>query len=376
MEVTWHSFDLLSGRRGQQVTVQTLGAFGRKIGEPTDTQIQVMCWDTEQGGPVPGWEAATDPGRTMLVPLDENEQPVGGYGAMVLRRRSGPGAWVTLDVATHEAYFDRRFVKDHDWKTGGTFDQSSVIATGLIGDATALGVQFTIDAPASGIKRERTYADDEDKTVLSVMQELMAVERGPEFTVDLEWADADRLVMNRVVRVRNRIGRPMDLPDAVFEMPGSVTGFEYLEDYTSEHGANSVKATSSGQGDARPESDEQVASELIAAGWATYERRFTPSTSITRKSRLNSHARAELAAMKYGLRELKLETHLPSAPRIGEDIHLGDDASVVLTCERFPALTDADGAVTPGYEKNLRLTGWDIDIDAGTFTPNLIEVDD
>ena len=110
--ITWHSFDLKTGRRGQQLATKTQGAFGRIIGESTDAQQTVQCYD-EVHGPVPGWEPATLPGRVMLVALNEEDQPE--WGGMVLRRRSAFDSWVDLDLTTLEAYLDRRYVRDHTY---------------------------------------------------------------------------------------------------------------------------------------------------------------------------------------------------------------------------------------------------------------------
>ena len=254
---------------------------------------------TQHGAPVPGWEPATLPGRTMLVALDEDERII--WGGMVLRRRANASPVVTLDLATLEAYFDRRYVGD---RTFTQVDQA-LIVKGIIDDTVPTGIAFQVDAPPSGTKRDREYHDDEDKTTLSVLADLMGVEGGSESTVDLEWADESHTTITAIVRVRDRLGVASDLPEAVFEMPGPVVDFEYVEDYSAEHGANDVMTTSDGEGDARPSSLHQVAQELLDAGWAVFEYRFTPSTSVTETETLDSHAREKVTVMR---------TDSPSSP--------------------------------------------------------------
>ncbi|MGH8965001.1 MAG: hypothetical protein ACRDXB_06690, partial [Actinomycetes bacterium] len=227
----------------------------------------------------------------------------------------------------------------------------------------------------SGTKRDRVYHDDEDKTVASILQDLMGVEGGPEWTIDLEWADETHTLLTPTVRVRDRLGAASDLPEAVFELPGPVTAFAYVEDYTGDHGANDVLAVSSGEGDARPTSTHQVAQDLLDAGWAVFEDRFTPSTSITETATLDVHAAAELAAVRDGLHELTLDAHLDTAPRVGEQFRLGDDVTAFLTGPRFPAHTGPDGDQVPGYLRNVRCVGWEIDLDARRLKPRLVEVD-
>lgn len=366
MTVTWHAVDLRTGRRGQQLTTNQQGSFGRIIGEPTDLSgLAVACW--LEDGPVVGWDAATLPGRMMLVACDDLDVPL--WGGMVLRRRSDASSWVSLDLATCEAYFDRRYVTDRSFTETA---QGAIVSGVITGDVVPTGIQFTVDA-SSGFLRDRTYLDDEDKTVLSVLQELSGVEGGPEFTVDLEW-NADHTILSRIVRVRDRLGTASSLPVTRFEMPGNVSDFTYVEDYSSDNGANDVMATSSGEGDARPVSAHMVAQDLIDNGWVRYERRFSPSTSITDTGVLDEHARAELAETSNGLVELTIEAVLSDSPQPGRDFYLGDDVAVVLTCPRFPEQVGPDGDLVPGYTKNVRCVGWEADYDADRLKPRLLEV--
>lgn len=357
MSVSWHSFDLRSGRRGPRVATRELGTIQRIIGEPTGVDLSTDCT-------VPDWDSSTLPGRTMLVALGEEERIL--WGGMVLRRVSGPEEWVSVQTATLEHYLERRFVGDLTF-TG--VDQAS-IAAGLIGNVAVDGIDLTVDAPASGTLRDRTYADDEDKTALSVLTELAGVEGGPEFTVDLEWDSEDHTVLRKVFRVRNRIGSAAAFPTQ-WNLPGCLTGFEYVEDFSEGFGANDVLASSSGESDSRPESAHQVSADLLAAGWAKFEERFTPSTSITHIPTLNAHAQARLALRRNGLAQLKVSAQASVAPRLGVDWWLGDDIGVNLTCPRFPARLDSDGGQIPGLSQTMRVVGWKHDLDADTLEPTI-----
>lgn len=365
LNVTWHSVDLRTGARGQQLQVQAKTAPSRILGTPTELELSVRLWD--KGAEVPGWEAATLPGRVMVVALDENETPI--WGGMVYRRVGNASAWVALNTVTLEAYLDRRYVQDHTY----TFVSQTLIAAGVIGDATTDGVEFDVDAIASFQLRERSYFDDEDKTVLSVLNELVEIESGLEFTIDLEWADDTRTVLSRIIRIADRIGTPTTTPTAMFTMPGCVTDFTYVEDYSPENGANAVQAISSGEGDTRPESQWQKA---VAPGWVQYDKKITPSTSITETATLNLHARAEVLQTWDGMKELVLEAQADAAPRIGTDWHLGDDVGVALTCPRFPERMNADGAQVPGYQAVVRAIGWELDLEGRRLKPRLLEADE
>ncbi len=201
----------------------------------------------------------------------------------------------------------------------------------------------------------------------------MEVEGGPEFTVDLQWRDADHRILDRVIRVRDRLGTGSATPVARFDLPGCVTAFEFVEDYSSETAANDVVATSSGEGDARPESSHAVDTAALAGGWARFEYRFEPSTSITEVSTLDAHARRALSDMRDGANQLTLTARRDVAPQVGRDFYLGDDVAVVLTCPRFPARVDPDGAIGTGYESVQRCVGYRLDLDANTIEPRFLE---
>lgn len=371
--ITWHAFDLKSGRRGPQITTKQLGRFGRIIGEPTECQLTVRVYDPAldvdtpyptTSGHVPGALAGTMPGRSLLVALNDAEQPI--WAGLVLRRTSGADEWVQVSASTLEHYLSRRFVGDLSF-TGA--DQAAIVA-GIIDGVAVDGIGFIVDAPDTGITRDRDYFDDEDKTALSVLQDLMGVEDGPELTVDLVWANASRTRLAYVVRVRQQLGASPAVP-VEFTLPGSVTSFEFIEDYTEGNGANDVLATSSGEGDIRPTSEHHIAADYIAGGWAKFEERFEPSTSITRTSVLDAHAAEELTLMKDGLNELSLVANLDAAPRLDSDWRLGDVISASLTCPRFPAYTGPDGGLVPGFTSRVRVVGWEADYDERTITPRV-----
>lgn len=370
LDVTWHAVDLRSGRRGPQVTVTSPPTIGRLIGEHTSAQVDVLMWDETNQQPVPGWDAGTLPGRSMLVACDNDDYPL--WGGMVLRRRAGLVATTaTVDTVTLEAYFDRRYVGDHDWVNE---DAATVVASGVLADGTPLGIGFTIDAQPANNLIDAAYSAYDDKTIASVLGELIGLDGGPEFTVDLAWTDETHTVLERTVRVRRRIGRNMALPAAVFTMPGPVVDGQFVEDYSSEHGANDVLPSSSGEGLGRPRGSHSVAQDLLDSGWAKFEHRFSPGTNIDSIAKLNSHSRQRLAEMRDGLKELTLEAHLDAGPRVGTDFDLGDDVAVNLTCPRFPARRGPDGDMLPGYTTVVRCTGWDIDLGQRRLKPRLLEV--
>lgn len=353
MSVTWHSFDFATGNRGIEVTTRQLGTVSRVIGEPTTTTLEVLAWDEDKQAPVPGWNAATEPGRAMLVALDDDEQIM--WGGFVVKRRDGGSAWQVVDVATSEAYLDRRYT--------GTLLFPETTQTEIARQLLAAAGETNVDITPSTVLRQRAYHDAEDKRVLSALSELTEVDHGLEFTCELVWANAEHTQLKRVWRVADRLGRESI---ASFEMPGSIATYEFLEDYTTDRGANVVVATSSGEGSARPASDVKAD---VRPGWAEFEHRYTPATSVTLLSQLDEHAAQRLRDMVDGLSELTFEAHLSTGPRVGVDFHLGDTVTVKITSPRFPEQVNSDGAVVPGLVTRTRVIGYTANFDSDRLSP-------
>lgn len=194
--VTWLGVDLQSGQIAAELpALYPNGTVSRTVGAYTSCDFSLPL-----AGVSRGWEAATQPGRTMLVAV-ASDVPV--WGGMVLTRKGGTASTVSLSCATLEAYLDRRYVGDHVFVQQ---DEASGIAAGLFADANMEGIGLTIDAPPTGTLRDKTYTDDSDKTVYSALQSLMQIIDGPEWTIDLAWTDTGQTHVEKIARVRKRIG--------------------------------------------------------------------------------------------------------------------------------------------------------------------------
>jgi hypothetical protein len=351
-EVRWLGARIVEGTIVEELPIST-DTLSHRLGAYATTSATLAIPDAPTG-----WAEACEPRQTMLVlTLDD----VIVWGGRVVTREGGSDATATLGLATCESYLDHRFVGDHTWVAQ---DEAAVIAAGLAGDANNVeGIGLTVDAPATGTLRDRTYLDDDDKTVYSALRELMAVEGGPEWTIELSWADADHSAVAKTFKVRNRIGTAQAVPAAVFQTLGEASASYVLtEDHSQGKGANHVVAVSTGDGvTARPESVPARDTALLALE-PRYEWRYTPSTSITTQSVLDAHARETLALLAPGARIVKLTARFDAYPRLGVDWAIGDDVAYELVGERHP-----DGLSGVG-----RCVGWELDLPRGLVSPMLL----
>lgn len=356
-EVQWLGCDLVTGRVVADLPDIT-GAVSRVLGAATSSSLELPI---PLAGPAALGDLAfqaTAPGQTMIVAV-VNGVPT--WGGIVLVREGGSDPTLRLGCISLDGYLDRRYVADHEWVQR---DAASAIAAGLIGDANLEGIGLEVDAPHSGIVLDREYMDKDDATVYRRLGELMKITGGPEWTIDLDWADAHRQVVRKIIRVRARIGAASPSPNAVFSTRGgSNTRYTYKEDYSDGRGANHIIATSTGEGEDRPQSTPAVD---IQPGWARYERRFSPSTAISDKAVLDGHATADLGRRLWGARTWQLETRWDASPRLNLEWRLGDDVAWDLVGHRHP-----NGVTGVG-----RVIGWELDMRAGIVKPILWQPED
>lgn len=354
--IRWVSCDLVTGRIIEELTdLRATSPVADILGAITTTTFALPIPLPKTATGRFNWIGATQPGRCMIVALDELGEPF--WGGVIIRRNGGTGPLLQLSTVSLHGYLDRRYVGDHAWTAQ---DDTSVIAAGLLADAAPEGVGFIVDAPPSGRLDDRVYKATDNKTIYRAITELSGVTDGPEWTIDLAWQDVERLVITKTVRFRRRIGVPAEAPtavfstttQAVFDTEGSAAAaYTFDEDYTGSKGANHVVAYSSGQGDSQPTSDPARDEQLLSQGWPRYEFRYQPSTNISDVSTLNSHAQAKVLVMRLGGQAWVIDARWSATPRLGQDWHIGDDIGWDLVGHRHP-----DGVTGIG-----RAIGWEVD---------------
>jgi len=314
------------------------GALKRTIGR-AETQtatlplgpIKATAGTPRRGAP-PNWRQATRAKAVFLIALDEDEVPV--WGGMVTERQTTHANGVVLSLETAEGYFADRFVGNETFNA----PQNTIVKTLVEKYAKTgarPGIPIRVQAlPGANPTRKRTYLDQDDKTLGSVLEELSGVIGGPEWTVGWERDSINRITPVLYVGARIGAAAPVDLnPAAQFYLPGSVKDAVLVESYKRGDGANDVMATSSGAGDARPQSPRQTNPSDLRP---TVEFRWSPASSITGTDTLTSHAQRALAGMKDGAVALAMTATRKNAPRLGSVWDLGDDIGFDLTGPAWP----------------------------------------
>ncbi|WP_426243677.1 hypothetical protein [Nocardioides sp. LHG3406-4] len=339
----------------------------RIIGASTDATKKVRC--SSDGVPIPGWDEGSAGARTLMVAVDaDGDQII--WGGLVRDRDSTPGPWVDVSANTLEAYLSRRYINTPlSWDEADPAQIAVDVLAGVVADLTPLTVSATMTGNESV---GGAYTPTDNKRVGDILSDLSGLAGGIEWTVDLEWADADHTQMRYVVRIAPRLGTPGGVSATQWTMPGCVRSFRLKESFGEENFANDVLAYSSGEGGSQPWSTRYEDTPLLAS-FARFERRFPPATSITSTTTLDQYAEAELARVRLGVTQLNIEANLDAAPQVNRDWWLGDDIDVALTCDRFPRRLDAEGFWQPGYTRRLRTVGWDLDFDTGTIVPRILE---
>jgi hypothetical protein len=369
----WLSTEARTGRIITDLPLLDVGSVKQSVGryETTSATLPVSVKDAPAD-----WVRATKKGTVHLILLADNpNDPAHGIpliGYMVTRRKRNQTDQIGLDMVTAEAYFDQRYVGD---KTYAATGQNAIVADlvnsfALDGAGGKQGIPIRVQYTGAGKLRDKTYKDTEDKTIYSALTDLAGILGGPEWYFGWEWqTNPERITP--VLYVADRVGSPVTAglaPNATFEIPGQLATFELIEDNAQGKGATDVMATSSGQGDIRPQSPRQV---IIDPDQPNVEYRFTPSTSITDTATLTDHAAVAVAAMHNGAVAFSGSAVAAVAPKLGAEWFLGDvgfvvggpDAAGVETVPAFPG----------GIKGVARAVGWDLTLgNTPIITPTLI----
>jgi len=372
-ELTWVSTDLKTGLLLADLPDLMVDSVKASLGRYESATASLPLPTAPEN-----WQRATLEGASVLNLLSDG-LPV--WGGMVTEPNLSEADAVDLSMATLEAYLDRRYVGDETFVGVG----QNVIVKTLVEKYAVIGenggvpfrVQFT--TAGNGTLRDRTYMDADDKTLYSVLSDLMGVDGGPEWTVGWEWQHNPERI-TPVLFVGDRVGRavPAGLgPASTFEMPGCVSSFVLARSYANGKGANSVMAVSTASADVRPQSPSQLSTDLTRP---TFEYRYTPSTSITEVSTLTAHAVSALSILANGSAVIALSAEVGSAPVLGVDWSIGDDVGFSIggpEADPTSPLVYRPRESVPAFPGGLvgiaRTIGWELSLsDTPTITPTLL----
>lgn len=354
--VEWIACDVKTGNKVAYLSGMQ-GTISRALGAYTSDTLTVpapLAGPLALGGIL---EQAVGPDQlpTRMIVCIVNDLPA--WAGIVWKVRGGTSATIELGCATPESYLDRRFIGDFAF---AQTDQAVLAAT-LIEAVNTEGIGLEIDAPVEGILRDRTYWDDEDATFYQRLQELMDVDQGLEWTIDLDWKTDKKQAVRMIFRASQRIGSSVPRGPLATESR-AVTRYEVTYDYGKGMGANDVVAYSSGEGSDRPMSQHIRNNLAIASGVPRVEHRWSPSSSIKSTAVLNDHATAALYRMDGGTTSLAITSRWNIEPaRLGIDLSLGDDIAYNLVGHMHPL----------GLTGTARMIGYRLDPLSGTFEPIL-----
>nr|UVN11166.1 MAG: hypothetical protein [Bacteriophage sp.] len=314
--------------------------------EETTSETMVLPWRNIPSN----WNEATVPYGTAILLVRGSTVLWGGI--VVKRERTLQGSGLSLTLATVEHYLNSVYVKDHSYSGW----EQTWIASDLV-TSTLENHRFMLDVEtaSSGIRRDRTYEESSDKTLLSALQELSNVQNGPEWCTSWH-ARGGKYVP--LLTVADRIGSVT--PVTTFD-ESVMTSFKIVEDYTSGYGANMVWAVGDTTG------EDQLRSDVMVAGQSyrpVVEHVIRPSSSITQKETLNAHASASLWQLRDGTNTMSMTLSLLAAPIVYEEWRPGDVVAWTVA--------DDDGRFAGFDHGEARIVGYDIDFSGvWTITPVL-----
>lgn len=352
-QLAWYGCDLRTGGIVEDLrSIKPTGTLSRKLGDSTTLQFELAL----AGAPA-DWDGATAPGRSVLVAVDTaTDTPL--WGGAVVTRDAGSSQTVQLGAVTMEKYLDGRYPGTQTLI--GT-DQAAVVQA-LVTPALTDGPNIVFDAPATGVNMNYLTQDGDDKTILSCLAEIMAMDGGPEWTIDIVW-NGTHSGFQFPLRVRPAIGIQNSNP-TVFDFPGCVNSYSLSESFEQGKGATVVIARGEGEGTSRLTSTPHQASTLIASGWPRWEYRYTPATGVTDPDQLEAHAAQSLTLMQQGAQVWSIEAVASRAPRLGSDWALGDTIRLAVdTSPRHPQ----------GATIVARCWSWELDPGSDRIRPILVQ---
>lgn len=326
MGLSWRTIDPKTGRTVEELPGAHLRSdlcqiIGR--GEPVTIELPWPDRFPER------WRVALTPGRMVLICEDESTGRI-WWGGLVTEQAYGNGPTLSVTAAAPENLLARTFVPSRTWTQ---VPQTQIMADlGLSWLATHLGGRVEIGA--SVYSRDRSYKDEDDKSRLDAMQDLMGVINGCEFTT--WWESRGDGTVGVVAAAADRLGYRVT-PDRGVEHEIYPEEWSLTRSYAAGKGAPIVRASTTPEGTEDGQAEkitaEARASDLLAAGWVPLEERFSPETGSKNVEIIKQYADGRLADLREGTVALEVKLLVEDFPA---GIRLGDDISLILQNPDMP----------------------------------------
>lgn len=295
---------------------------------------------------------STIPGRNAIY-VDRNGTLVWG-GVIWGRNYSSSSQQLTLTAREFESYFERRRITT---TTSFTNQDQLAVARNLITQAQSAtngNIGVLVGTETSGILISRTYYSYEYKQVYQALQDLARSEDGFDFNISVAY-DGSGNPEKTLVLGYPRIGTvysATSITAPVFNLPaGNIVEYEYPEDGSI--AANTVYALGAGSNEGKLIATAQDLTK-ITDGWALLEETANYS-DVTDGTYLSNLAIGQVSAVSYPPTTIKTVVPAYENPVFGS-YALGDDARLIITDSRFPAITT--GAIpAAGLDAIYRIVG-------------------
>lgn len=305
------------------------------------------------------WEQAVLPMRSLILVVDDLDRIV-WHGVPQSRSRN-PNYAVGYPCRTVESALIGRYVPTVEFAKK---DQARIFQS-LLESMTVGGLGLDYDCPDTGVLRDRVYASADNARVYDRVNELSAVMKGFDWTIDVQWGDDAHTFVRKIARTGfPYLGGRTEHPAHTFEVGQNITSFDYQEPWGDGEYATHVTTVGDGEGDVRVVSSPVIDHAREAAGWPRVEYRKTFS-SVTHKPTLDSHARA-LAGYVFGGQQVLTLT--ARSPGVGEDftrlgdLALGDTGRVVIDTPQLQ------------IDEAWPVIGWSLTAATGIYKPTLAKI--
>jgi hypothetical protein len=218
-----------------------------------------------------------------------------------------------------------------------------------------------VDAPPTGVLRDRTYYGYERKAAAEAVEQLADVVDGFDFELGVAWGAADPVLTLQVAYPRIGV-QAIDSP-LVFDRPGNIVGYDWPEDAT--RMADLSDAIGAGEGDDMLIATT-MATDVLEDGWPLLEQ-VSSYKDVRDLDTLEEHASADLDAAALPVTIPRVTVRGDVDPVVGT-YRPGDDCRLAITDDRFPE----------GLDTYARIIGFEVRPPAGdqleTVTVDLGEV--